>query len=431
MKVLIVGGGGREHALAWKCAQSPRVREVLVAPGNAGTGAEPRVRNVETAASDIAGLIELARREAVALTIIGPEAPLVAGIVDAFQEAGLRCFGPSRLAARLEGSKAFSKDFLQRHHIPTASYRVFTRANYDRAWLRAQRAPIVVKASGLASGKGVIIAHSLDEAEAAVAGMFGGRFGDAGAEIVIEQFLAGEEASFIVVADGEHVLALASSQDHKRLGDGDSGPNTGGMGAYSPAPVVSSAIHARVMREIIAPTMRGLGQDGTPYTGFLYAGLMIGPDGAPMVIEFNCRLGDPETQPIMARLQSDLTTLCDAALDRRLDGIEAQWDPRAALGVVLAAHGYPEAVRTGDVITGLERAAALPGKVFHAGTQQVASRVLTSGGRVLCAVGLGDRVSDAQRAAYALVDCIHYDGMQFRRDIGYHAIARERPGGHD
>jgi phosphoribosylamine---glycine ligase len=431
MKVLIVGGGGREHALAWKCAQSPRVSEVLVAPGNAGTGAEPRVRNVEVAASDIAGLIELARREAVALTIIGPEAPLVAGIVDAFQGAGLRCFGPSRLAARLEGSKAFSKEFLQRHHIPTAAYRVFTRANYDRAWLRAQRAPIVVKASGLASGKGVIIAHSLDEAEAAVAGMFGGRFGDAGAEIVIEQFLAGEEASFIVMADGEHVLALASSQDHKRLGDGDSGPNTGGMGAYSPAPVVSSAIHARVMREIIAPTMRGLGKDGTPYTGFLYAGLMIGADGAPMVIEFNCRLGDPETQPIMARLQSDLTTLCEAALDRRLDGVEAQWDPRAALGVVLAAHGYPEAVRTGDAITGLERAAALPGKVFHAGTQRAGERVLTSGGRVLCAVGLGDRVSDAQRAAYTLVDCIHYDGMQFRRDIGYHAIARERAGGHD
>jgi phosphoribosylamine---glycine ligase len=429
MKVLIVGGGGREHALAWKCAQSPRVSEVLVAPGNAGTGGEPRVRNVEVAATDIAGLIELARREAVGLSIIGPEAPLVAGIVDAFQGAGLRCFGPTRLAARLEGSKAFSKDFLQRHRIPTAAYRVFRRANYDRAWLRAQSAPIVVKASGLASGKGVIIAHSLDEAESAVAGMFGGRFGDAGAEIVIEQFLAGEEASFIVMADGEHVLALASSQDHKRLGDGDSGPNTGGMGAYSPAPVVSSAVHARVMREIIEPTMRGLAQDGAPYTGFLYAGLMIGPDGAPMVIEFNCRLGDPETQPIMARLQSDLTTLCEAALDRRLDGVEAQWDPRAALGVVLAAHGYPEEVRTGDAITGLERAAALPGKVFHAGTQRVAHRILTSGGRVLCAVGLGEQVSDAQRAAYALVDCIHYDGMQFRRDIGYHAIARERAAG--
>jgi phosphoribosylamine--glycine ligase len=442
MKLLIVGGGGREHALAWKCAQSPRVSEVLVAPGNAGTDAEPRVRNVDIAAGDIARLVELARDEAVELTIIGPEAPLVAGIVDAFQGAGLRCFGPGRLAARLEGSKAFTKDFLQRHRIPTAAYRVFTRANYDPAWLRAQRAPIVIKASGLASGKGVIIAQSLDEAEAAASAMFGGRFGDAGAEIVIEQFLAGEEASFIVMADGEHVLALATSQDHKRLGDGDAGPNTGGMGAYSPAPVLSSAIHARVMRDIIGPTLRGLSQDGTPYTGFLYAGLMIGADGAPAVVEFNCRLGDPETQPIMARLQSDLTTLCEAALDGSLDRVEAQWDRRAALGVVLAAAGYPEVVRTGDAITGLEGAAALPGKVFHAGTQRVAGRVVTSGGRVLCAVGLGDRVSDAQRDAYALVDCIHYEGVQFRRDIGYHAIAREgagdgsdgrdaaRPGGH-
>jgi phosphoribosylamine---glycine ligase len=428
MKVLIVGGGGREHALAWKCAQSARVSEVLVAPGNAGSDAEPRVRNVDIAASDIPHLVALARREAVGLTIIGPEAPLVAGIVDAFQGAGLRCFGPGRLAARLEGSKAFTKDFLQRHRIPTAAYRVFTRANYDRAWLRAQRAPIVVKASGLASGKGVIIAHSLDEAEAAASAMFGGRFGDAGAEIVIEQFLAGEEASFIVMADGEHVLPLATSQDHKRLADADAGPNTGGMGAYSPAPVVSSAVHARVMREIIAPTVRALSADGTPYTGFLYAGLMIGPDGAPTVVEFNCRLGDPETQPMLSRLQSDLTTLCEAALDGHLDRVEAQWDPRAALGVVLAAAGYPEAVRTGDVITGLERAAALPGKVFHAGTQRAAGRVVTSGGRVLCAVGLGDRVSDAQREAYALVDCIHYDGMQLRRDIGYQAIARERAG---
>jgi phosphoribosylamine---glycine ligase len=428
MKLLIVGGGGREHALAWKCAQSPRVSEVLVAPGNAGTLTEPRVRNVDIAAGDIARLIELARREAVGLTIIGPEAPLVVGIVDAFQAAGLRCFGPSRLAARLEGSKAFSKDFLQRHRIPTAAYRVFTRASYDPAWLRAQRAPIVVKASGLASGKGVIIARSLDEAEAAVAAMFSGRFGEAGAEVVIEQFLDGEEASFIVMADGEQVLALATSQDHKRLGDGDAGPNTGGMGAYSPAPVVSSAIHARVMRDIIAPTIRGLSQDGTPYTGFLYAGLMIGPDGAPMVVEFNCRLGDPETQPIMARLQSDLPTLCEAALDGRLDSVEARWDSRAALGVVLAAAGYPDAVRSGDAITGLERAASLPGKVFHAGTQRVAGRVVTSGGRVLCAVGLGDRVSDAQREAYALVDCIHFEGMQLRRDIGYHAIAREHAG---
>jgi phosphoribosylamine---glycine ligase len=418
MKVMIVGGGGREHALAWKCAQSPRVSEVLVAPGNAGTGAEPQVRNVDIAATDIPRLVQLARGEAVELTIIGPEAPLVAGIVDAFEDAGLRCFGPSRLAARLEGSKAFTKDFLQRHRIPTAAYRVFTRANYDPAWLRTQRAPIVVKASGLASGKGVVIAQSLDEAEAAVSGMFAGRFGDAGAEIVIEQFLAGEEASFIVMADGEHVLPLATSQDH----------NTGGMGAYSPAPVVSSAVHERVMREIIAPTVRGLAEDGTAYSGFLYAGLMIGPDGAPTVVEFNCRLGDPETQPMLARLQSDLTTLCEAALDRSLHRIEAQWDPRAALGVVLAAHGYPEAVRSGDAISGLERAAALPGKVFHAGTQRAAGRVVTSGGRVLCAVGLGERVGDAQRQAYALVDCIHYDGMQFRRDIGYQAIARERAG---
>ena len=307
MKVLIVGGGGREHALAWKCAQSPRVSEVLVAPGNAGTDTESRVRNVDIAATDVPRLLELARREAVALTIIGPEAPLVAGIVDAFQGAGLRCFGPSRLAARLEASKAFSKDFLQRHGIPTAAYRSFTRENYDRAWLRAQRAPIVVKASGLAAGKGVIIAQSLSEAEAAAADMFSGRFGDAGAEIVIEQFLQGEEASFIVMADGEQVLPLATSQDHKRLQDGDAGPNTGGMGAYSPAPVVTSAIHARVMREIIAPTIRGLAHDGMPYTGFLYAGLMIGPDGTPTVLEFNCRFGDPETQPILARLRSDLT----------------------------------------------------------------------------------------------------------------------------
>jgi phosphoribosylamine--glycine ligase len=428
MKVLIVGAGGREHALAWKCSQSPRVREVLVAPGNAGTESEPGVRNVDIDATDIAPLVEFARREAVALTIIGPEAPLVAGIVDAFQAAGLRCFGPSRLAARLEGSKAFGKDFLQRHRIPSAAYRVFTRASYDAAWLRAQRLPIVVKASGLASGKGVIIAQSLDEAEAAAADMFNGRFGEAGAEIVIEQFLPGEEASFIVMADGEHVLALATSQDHKRLCDGDAGPNTGGMGAYSPAPLVSGAIHARVMREIIQPTIRGLSEDGTPYTGFLYAGLMIGSDGTANVVEFNCRLGDPETQPILARLNSDLTTLCEAALDRQLDRVEARWDRRAALGVVLAAAGYPQAVRSGDRIDGLDSAARLPGKLFHAGTRRLSGHVLTSGGRVLCAVGLGDRVSDAQRAAYALADCIHYDGMLYRRDIGYHAIARERAG---
>jgi phosphoribosylamine--glycine ligase len=425
MKVLIVGGGGREHALAWKCAQSPRVSQVLVAPGNAGTEAEPRVRNVDIAATDSARLVGFAREQAVALTIIGPEAPLVAGIVDAFEDAGLRCFGPSRLAAQLEGSKAFSKDFLQRHRIPTAAYRVFRRGTYDAAWLRAQRAPIVVKASGLASGKGVIIAPTLQQAEAAVADMFAGRFGEAGAEIVVEQFLPGEEASFIVMADGEHVLALASSQDHKRLRDGDVGPNTGGMGAYSPAAVVTGAVHARVLREIIQPTIRGLKQDGTPYRGFLYAGLMIAPDGTPKVVEFNCRLGDPETQPMLARLDSDLTTLCEAALDGRLDAVEARWDQRAALGVVLAAAGYPEAVRSGDRIDGLDSAARLAGKVFHAGTQRRSGQVVTGGGRVLCAVGLGERVSDAQRAAYALVECIQFAGMQYRRDIGYQAIARE------
>jgi phosphoribosylamine---glycine ligase len=383
---------------------------------------------VDIADSEVARLVDLARRESVALTIIGPEAPLVAGIVDAFQLVGLRCFGPSALAARLEGSKAFSKEFLARHGIPSAAYRSFRRENYDAAWLRAQRAPIVVKASGLAAGKGVIIAASISEAEAAVADMFSGRFGSAGAEIVIEQFLPGEEASFIVMAHGEQVLALASSQDHKRLLEGDAGPNTGGMGAYSPAPLLTGALHERVMREIIAPTLRGLVRDGTPYTGFLYAGLMIAPEGAPLVVEFNCRLGDPEAQPILTRLQSDLTALCEAALDGELDRIEARWDQRAALGVVLAAAGYPGAVRSGDVIEGLQSAALRPGKVFHGGTQLLGERVVTRGGRVLCAVGLGDQVSAAQRAAYALVGDIHYPGMQFRRDIGYRAIARELGG---
>jgi phosphoribosylamine--glycine ligase len=426
MKVLIVGGGGREHALAWKCAQSPRVHEVLVAPGNAGTDTEPRVRNVDIAASDTARLVELAQRERVALTIIGPEAPLVDGIVDAFQRSGLRCFGPNQLAARLEGSKAFTKEFLSRHAIPTAAYRTFTPRTYDAAWLRAQQVPLVIKASGLASGKGVIIAQSLDEAEATVHDMFRGRFGEAGAEIVIEEFMQGEEASFIVMADGQHALPLATSQDHKRVFDGDRGPNTGGMGAYSPAPVVTPAIHARVMREIISPTLRGLKQDGSPFIGFLYAGLMIGVDGAARVIEFNCRLGDPETQPILARLRTDLTTLCDAALDGRLDTIEAEWDPQPALGVVLAAAGYPDKVRSGDAIDGLEAAARRPGKVFHAGTRRDGATCLTSGGRVLCAVGLGTHVSDAQRQAYALVDCIRYDGMHYRRDIGARAVAREQ-----
>jgi phosphoribosylamine---glycine ligase len=426
MKVLIVGGGGREHALAWKCAQSPQVHQVLVAPGNAGTATEPRVRNVDIEATDTLRLIQLARDESVRLTIIGPEAPLVAGIVDAFQAQGLRCFGPGRLAAQLEGSKAFAKDFLQRHRIPTAAYRTFTRSTFDRAWLRTQRAPIVIKASGLASGKGVIIAATIAEAETAVDDMFSGRFGDAGSQIVVEEFLQGEEASFIVMADGEHVLPLASSQDHKRLLDQDLGPNTGGMGAYSPAPVVTDAVHARVMREIIEPTLRGLRADGSPFVGFLYAGLMITPDGAAKVVEFNCRLGDPETQPVLARLRSDLPALCEAALDGRLNEIQAEWDPRNALGVVLAADGYPEQVRSGDVIHGLDAAAQLPGKVFHAGTRRANDQCLTSGGRVLCAVGLGQHISDAQRQAYALVNSIHYDGMAYRRDIGYRAMLRPR-----
>jgi phosphoribosylamine--glycine ligase len=426
LKVLIVGGGGREHALAWKCAQSPRVEEVLVAPGNAGTAVEPRVRNVDIPVTDFARLIDLARREAVQLIIIGPEAPLVAGIVDEFQAAGLRCFGPTRAAAQLEGSKAFTKAFLNRHGIPTAAYRTFTRSSFDLAWLRAQQAPLVIKASGLASGKGVVIAQSVSEAEATVQEMFGGRFGDAGSEIVVEEFMRGEEASFIVMSDGEQVLPLATSQDHKRLQDDDRGPNTGGMGAYSPAPVVTAAIHARVMREVIGPTIRGLSKDGTPFTGFLYAGLMIDPDGTVRVVEFNCRLGDPETQPILMRLHSDLTTLCDAALDRRLGAVEAEWDPRCAVGVVTAAEGYPEKVRSGDPITGLDAAATRPGKVFHAGTRLLDGHCVTNGGRVLCAVGLGKHVTLAQQHAYALVDCIHYQGMQYRHDIGARAVTREQ-----
>ena len=426
MKVLVIGNGGREHALAWKCAASPRVTEVLVAPGNAGTALEPRVRNVPVAATDLDGLLQLAQRENVQLTIVGPEAPLVLGIVDRFQAAGRACFGPSRACARLEGSKAFTKEFLQRHGIPTAAYRTFTRANFDAVWVRAQRAPIVVKASGLAAGKGVVIAASAEEAVSVATAMFGGRFGDAGAEVVIEEFLQGEEASFIVMADGRHALPFATSQDHKRIGDGDTGPNTGGMGAYSPAPVVTPAVHARVMREIIEPTLRGLAADGMPYTGWLYAGLMIDATGAPRVIEFNCRFGDPEAQPVMARLQSDLTVLCEAALAGRLATQQAQWDARAALGVVLAAAGYPDTVRTGDVIDGLDAAARLPGKVFHAGTTLRDGRTVTSGGRVLCAVGLGHTVQAAQAQAYALVDTLRFAGMQVRRDIGYRAIARER-----
>jgi phosphoribosylamine--glycine ligase len=424
IKVLIVGGGGREHALAWKCATAARVAEVLVAPGNAGTAAEPKVRNVDVAADDLERLVALAARERVALTIVGPEGPLVAGIVDAFAAAGLACFGPSRRCAQLEGSKAFSKEFLGRHGIPSARSTTFTRASFDPAWLRRQRLPLVVKASGLAAGKGVVIAQSLEEALASIEAMFAGQFGAAGEQLVIEEFLAGEEASFIVMADGTHVLPLATSQDHKRLQDGDRGPNTGGMGAYSPAPVITPALHGRIMDEIITPTIRALAAEGMPYTGFLYAGLMIAPDGTPRVLEFNCRLGDPETQPILMRLAGDLTALCEAALAGRLDTASAAWDSRAALGVVLAAAGYPDKVRSGDVIEGLQLATRLPGKVFHGATRAAGDQVLTSGGRVLCAVGLGADVAAAQQAAYALVGHIHWPGMHYRHDIGYRAVGR-------
>jgi phosphoribosylamine---glycine ligase len=425
MRILIIGGGGREHALAWKCALSPRVREVLVAPGNAGTEQEPKVRNVNVSAEDVPGLLALARSERVDLTIVGPEAPLVAGVVDEFSAAGLKCFGPRRAAAQLEGSKAFTKEFLRRHNIPTASYATFTRETFDREYLRRQRTPIVIKASGLAAGKGVVIADTADAAIATAESMFAGQFGDAGNTVVVEEFLPGEEASFIVVADGKHILPLATSQDHKRLLDGDRGPNTGGMGAYSPAPVVTDSMHTRIMREVMEPAIRGLAADGMPYTGFLYAGIMIAPDGTPNVLEFNCRFGDPETQPILVRLQSDLTVLCEAALEGRLDDVTAEWDPRAALGVVMAAAGYPEAVRKGDAIDGLDRAASLPGKVFHAGTRVQAGRVVTHGGRVLCAVGLGETVQAARDQAYGLVHAISWPGAQFRDDVGYRAIARE------
>jgi phosphoribosylamine--glycine ligase len=367
-------------------------------------------------------MVALARAEAVGLTVVGPEGPLVFGIVDAFAAAGLPCFGPKRLAARLEGSKRFTKEFLARHRIPTARYAAFTRETFDPAAIRAQRPPIVVKADGLAAGKGVVIAASADEAIQTAERMFAGAFGDAGRTVVIEEFLVGEEASFIVMADGRHVLPLATSQDHKRLCDGDQGPNTGGMGAYSPAPVVTPALHHRIMREVITPTLEGLAAEGMPYTGFLYAGLMIAADGTPNVLEFNCRFGDPETQPILARLSSDLTDLCEAALAGRLDEVRADWDPRAALGVVIAAEGYPDEPRLGDTIAGLDQAAALPGKVFHAGTRLEGGRVLTSGGRVLCAVGLGDDVALARRVAYDLVDRLCFRGMQFRHDIGWRAL---------
>ena len=425
MKILILGSGGREHAFAWKIAQSPRVDAVFVAPGNAGTALEQRVQNIDIAAEDIPALIEFAQQQQIDLTIVGPEAPLVLGVTDAFEAAGLKCFGPRKAAAQLEGSKAFTKDFLTRHRIPTAAYATFTRANFDPAWVQAQRAPLVVKADGLAAGKGVIICATTDEAVNSARAMFDGQFGAAGDKVVIEEFLEGEEASFIAIVSGTDILPLATSQDHKRRDDGDNGPNTGGMGAYSPAPVVTPEIHARIMREVMEPTVRGLMSDGTPYVGFLYAGLMIAADGTPNVLEFNCRFGDPETQPIMMRLKSDLTELCEAALDQRLRAVEAYWDDRAAVGVVLAAGGYPDTYHKGDVIYGLDAAAQLPGKVFHAGTRLIETSVTTNGGRVLCAVGLGKSVSESQQAAYALADRIHWDGIQYRRDIGFRAIARE------
>ena len=427
MKVMVIGGGGREHALAWKAAQSSRVERVFVAPGNAGTAREAKLENVPLAATDIEALVDFARREGVGLTIVGPEAPLVLGVVDAFMAAGLACFGPRRAAAELEASKAFTKDFLQRHHIPTAAYANFTEVEPAIAYIRQQGAPIVVKADGLAAGKGVILAHSEDEAIAAVRDMLAGNaFGEAGHRVVIEEFLQGEEASFIVMVDGRHILPLATSQDHKARDDGDRGPNTGGMGAYSPAPVVTPEVHERIMRQVIEPTVAGMAAEGRPYTGFLYAGLMIDAEGHPKVLEYNVRFGDPETQPIMLRLRSDLVALCQAALAGRLDEVEAQWDPRAALGVVLAAGGYPGDYRKGDVITGLP-SAEIPGrKVFHAGTAERDGQVVTAGGRVLCATALGDSVLEAQQAAYELAQGIHWEGVYYRRDIGHRAIAREQ-----
>jgi phosphoribosylamine--glycine ligase len=399
---------------------------VYVAPGNAGTAREPGLHNVAIAAEDLDGLVGFARREQIDLTIVGPEAPLVAGIVDQFAEAGLRCFGPSRGAAQLEGSKAFTKDFLQRHRIPTAGYGNFTDVDEAIAYIRQQGAPIVVKADGLAAGKGVILADSEAEAIAAVRDMLAGNaFGDAGHRVVIEEFLQGEEASFIVMADGEHILPMATSQDHKARDNGDRGPNTGGMGAYSPAPVVTPEIHARVMREVIEPTVRGMAAEGHAYTGFLYAGLMIGADGTPRVLEYNCRFGDPETQPIMMRLRSDLVALCEAALDKRLDQVSSEWDPRAALGVVLAAGGYPEDYHKGDVIHGIP-AETPDSKVFHAGTAEQDGQIVTNGGRVLCAVGLGETVTRAQQRAYEVTRQIQWDNVYYRTDIGYRAIAREQ-----
>jgi phosphoribosylamine--glycine ligase len=425
MKVLVIGNGGREHALAWKAAQSELAEKVFVAPGNAGTHLEDDLENVDIAVDDIDGLVAFALREEIGLTIVGPEAPLVKGVVDAFQAAGLECFGPSARAAQLEGSKSFTKDFLARHKIPTADYDVFTEIDPALAYLKEKGAPIVIKADGLAAGKGVIVAMDLQTAEDAVRDMLAGNaFGEAGSRVVIEEFLEGEEASFIVMVDGKNVLPMATSQDHKRVGDGDTGLNTGGMGAYSPAPVVTPAIDQRVMDEVIMPTVNGMAEEGNPYTGFLYAGLMITSDGTPKVIEYNCRFGDPETQPIMMRLQSDLVAHCLAAIEGKLDDQRTQWDQRPAVGVVLAAGGYPGDYAKGAVISGLDNKIE-HSKVFHAGTQMDGGNVVTSGGRVLCATALGSSVKAAQALAYQRADTISWDGMFCRRDIAYRAIERE------
>ncbi|EKF9488270.1 phosphoribosylamine--glycine ligase [Vibrio cholerae] len=427
MQVLIIGSGGREHALAWKVAQNPQVDTIYVAPGNAGTALEHKVQNVNIGITDIPALVAFAQDKAIELTIVGPEAPLVIGVVDAFRAAGLPIFGPTQGAAQLEGSKAFTKDFLARHNIPTAAYANFTEIEPALAYVREKGAPIVVKADGLAAGKGVIVAMTLQEAEDAIQDMLAGNaFGSAGSRVVVEEFLDGEEASFIVMVDGENVLPMATSQDHKRVGDADTGPNTGGMGAYSPAPVVTQDAHDRVMREVIYPTVRGMAAEGNTYTGFLYAGLMIDSTGAPKVIEYNCRFGDPETQPIMMRLQSDLVELCQAAIAGKLDQVESKWDPRASIGVVLAAGGYPGDYTKGEVISGLPTQESAGQKVFHAGTETQGDQVVTNGGRVLCATALGNTVLEAQQRAYQLADQIHWNGMFCRRDIGYRAIAREQ-----
>ncbi|MCK0163335.1 phosphoribosylamine--glycine ligase [Marinobacter sp. S6332] len=427
MNILVIGSGGREHALAWKAAQSPGVNTVFVTPGNAGTAHEPGVENVNIDVLDIEGLAKFAVENSVGLTIVGPEAPLVAGVVDLFEERGLRIFGPSADAAQLEGSKAFTKDFLARQNIPTAGYGNFTDVDEALAYVREQGAPIVVKADGLAAGKGVIVAMTLEEAENAIRDMLAGNaFGEAGSRVVVEEFLDGEEASFIVMVDGENVLPMATSQDHKRVGDGDTGPNTGGMGAYSPAPVVTPDVHQRIMDEVIYPTVRGMAAEGHPYKGFLYAGLMIDPKGAPKVIEFNCRFGDPETQPILLRMKSDIVALCQAAIDGKLDQCSSDWDERAAVGIVLAAGGYPGSYNKGDAISGLPETETEGEKAFHAGTALKDGQVVTSGGRVLCATALGNTVTEAQSRAYTLAKAISWDGAFYRSDIAYRAIAREK-----